>query len=427
MTPLTQASPAELEARYTELTKLYQSFKEKNLNLDMSRGKPCPEQLDLSAELLTCLAADDYLASDGTDCRNYGGADGLPEVKQLFADILEVTPAEVIISGNSSLNLMHDLLSRFMLKGLPTSTAPWSKLPTVKFLCPSPGYDRHFSLCEYFGIEMITVPMTAEGPDMDRVEALVAADDTIKGIWCVPKYSNPSGITYADSVVKRLAALPAKAADFVILWDNAYVIHHLSEQHDQLLNILTACTAVGHPDRVFMFTSTSKVSLPGSGVSAIAGSTAMMNWLRKHIQVQTIGPDKINQLRHMRFFGDLAGVMRHMERHAALLKPKFDLALHIFATELGGKGIATWSHPQGGYFISFDTLPGCAKKTAALAAAAGVQLTTVGSTYPYGRDEADTNIRIAPSFPPLAELEQALQLFTLCVEIASIEHLLAKN
>ena len=411
----------ELQNIHAELKSRYENFKAQNLKLDMSRGKPCTDQLDLSAPMMNCLGEADYLASDGTDCRNYGGLDGLAETKELFADILETTSKNIIIGGNSSLTMMHDVIARAMLHGVPGSTVPWVKLPKVKFLCPSPGYDRHFSICEYFGIEMITVPYLEDGPDMDVVEKLVADDDSIKGIWCVPKYSNPIGLTYSDAVVQRLAAMPAKAADFRIFWDNAYTVHHLTSQPVLLLNIQEACKKAGYPDRVFEFTSTSKVSFPGSGIALFASSDTNVAWLKKQLSFQTIGPDKLNQLRHMRFFRDEDGIKAHMVKHAAIIKPKFDLVLEMLEASLGGKNLASWSKPQGGYFISLDTLPGCAKKVVAKAAQAGVVLTPAGATYPYGQDPEDKNIRIAPTFPPLEELKQAMELVVLCLQLVSLE------
>jgi DNA-binding transcriptional MocR family regulator len=427
MTELKNMTNTKLQEFYAELSHTYENFQAQNLKLDMSRGKPCTDQLDLSVDLLDCLSKTDYKAEDGTDCRNYGGMDGIPEAKRLFSWILEAKPEEIIIGGNSSLNMMHDLLSRAMLHGLPESEFPWNKLPRVKFLCPSPGYDRHFAICQHLGIEMITINYLDDGPDMDQVEELVAADSTIKGIWCVPKYSNPTGITYSDAVVKRLAAMPAKAPDFRIFWDNAYAVHHLTAAPDQLLDILKACNQAGHPDRVFEFASTSKVSFPGSGIAMLASSAKNISWLKKQLNIQTIGPDKLNQLRHVRFFKNKTGIEAHMIRHAAIIKPKFDLVLEILQAELGGKNLASWSNPQGGYFISLDTLPGCAEKIVAKAAAAGVLLTPAGATFPYGKDPEDKNIRLSPTFPPLSELKQAMELVVLCVKLVSTELELASR
>jgi DNA-binding transcriptional MocR family regulator len=427
MNQLKSMNDTALQEYYTGLSHAYEDFQAQKLKLDMSRGKPCTDQLDLSVDLLDCLSKTDYKTANGTDCRNYGGMDGIPEAKKLFSWMLEAKSEEVIIGGNSSLNMMHDLLSRAMLHGLPESEIPWCKLPRVKFLCPSPGYDRHFAICQHLGIEMITINYLNDGPDMDQVEKLVAADPAIKGIWCVPKYSNPTGITYSDTVVKRLAAMPTKASDFRIFWDNAYTVHHLTHTPDQLLDILKTCATAGHPDRVFEFSSTSKISFPGSGIAMLASSVKNINWLKGQLNIQTIGPDKLNQLRHVRFFKDQAGIEAHMNRHAAIIKPKFDLVLEILESELGGKNIASWSNPQGGYFISLDTLPGCAQKIVAKAAAAGVMLTPAGATYPYGKDPEDKNIRLSPTFPPLSELKQAMELVVLCVKLVSTEQELANR
>lgn len=427
MTELAKMKDPVLQGHYSALARKYEEIQARKLRLNMSRGIPCPDQLDLSSGLIECLRETDYSAVDGTDCRNYGGVDGIPEAKELFAQVLEVSPREVIIGGNSSLMLMHDLIARAMLHGLPDSGTPWRKLPQVKFLCPSPGYDRHFAICEYFGIEMIPVNYRHDGPDMAQVEHLAAADASIKGIWCVPKYSNPTGITYSDAVVKHLAAMPAKAKDFRIFWDNAYTVHHLSDNPPHLLNILDVCKKSGHPDRVFVFSSTSKISFAGAGLAVMAGSEANINWLKKQISIQTIGPDKLNQLRHVRFFKDRAGIEAHMRRHAAIIKPKFDLVQKVLTSELSGKNLATWSNPQGGYFINVNTLPGCAKRVVAKAAAAGVMLTPAGATFPYGKDPEDRNIRIAPTFPPLSELKQALELFTLCIQMVSAEQELERR
>ena len=417
----------ELQEHYSTLSHSYEEFQAQKLKLNMARGKPCPAQLDLAAGLIDCLSQKDYKALDGTDCRNYGGLDGLPEAKELFGWILEASPQEMIIGGNSSLVLMHDLIGRAMLHGLPGSETPWSKLDKVKFLCPSPGYDRHFAICEYFGIEMITIDYQEDGPDMDMVEQLVAADASIKGIWCVPKYSNPTGITYSDAVVKRLAAMPTKALDFRIFWDNAYAIHHLTSTPDKLLNILEVCKTAFHPDRVFMFSSTSKVSFAGSGIAILASSKANITWLKKEMMFQSIGPDKLNQLRHVRFFKDQSGIEAHMRLQETIIKPKFNLVREILEAKLGDKNIATWSNPHGGYFISLDTLPGCANKVISKATAAGVELTPAGATFPYGKDPEDKNIRLSPTFPPLAELEQAMELVALCIELVSTEQEMAKR
>lgn len=415
----------KLEEVYINLKKRYSDFKNKNLKLDMSRGKPGSDQLDLSMGMFDCLKTnEDYIAVDGVDTRNYGILDGLKEAKELFAQILEVNTKEIIIGGNASLNLMYDAISRAMTLGVYGSDEPWGKLSKVKFLCPSPGYDRHFAICEQFGIEMIVIEMKDDGPDMDMIEKLVREDDQIKGIWCVPKYSNPDGITYSDSVVDRFAKLKTKAKDFRIFWDNAYVVHHLSEKHDELKNILTACKEAGNPDRVFMFTSTSKITFPGAGVSAIAASENNINLIKKQISIQTIGADKINQLRHVRFLRDMTGIEEHMKKHAAILGPKFNVVLDILDKELEGKNIAWWNKPNGGYFISLNTMEGCAKDTVKMALEAGVVLTKAGATFPYGKDPLDRNIRIAPSYPTLSELKLAIELLCICVQIVSIEKIL---
>jgi len=415
----------ELQERLRMLQEKYDGFMQRRLKLDMSRGKPSPEQLQLSMGMLDAVtSADGLLASDGTDTRNYGGLDGIPEAKALFAQILEVSPQEIVIGGSSSLTMMHDAIARAMLFGVDADSTPWGKQPAVKFLCPSPGYDRHFAICELFGIEMIAIDMFDEGPDMDTVERLAAEDDSIKGIWCVPKYSNPDGLTYSDDVVDRLARMKTKAGDFRIMWDNAYAVHHLTERADKLKNIFAACRDAGYPDRVLMFCSTSKISFAGSGVAVMAASERNLNVTRKQLSVQTIGPDKVNQLRHVRFFEHIGKLESHMAKHASILKPKFDLVLNMFERELGGKGVATWRKPNGGYFISLNTLDGCAVKVVKLAAEAGVTLTKAGATFPYGTDPRDRNIRIAPSYPTLAELETAIEVICVCVEIASIKKIL---
>jgi DNA-binding transcriptional MocR family regulator len=413
--------PTALQQRASELRGRYDAIAARKLTLDMTRGKPCPEQLDLS---LPMLELRDYRAADGTDCRNYGLVEGLPEARKLFAELLHVEPAEVIVGGNSSLALMHDAIVQALLIGLPDAP-PWQKHGTVKFLCPCPGYDRHFAICERYGIQMVTVPMDGDGPDMDEVERLAGSDPSVKGIWCVPQYSNPTGITYADTVVDRLAGMETAAPDFRIFWDNAYAVHHLIEPPARLKNILAACRAAGHPDRPFILTSTSKISFAGGGVSVIAASTANVRHLLAGLSIQTIGHDKLNQLRHVRFFKDAAGVAAHMRKHAAILKPKFDAVVDILDSELGPAGVATWSRPEGGYFISLDTLDGCAGKVVAMADAAGVKLTKAGATFPYGKDPRDRNIRLAPSLPGLEEIRAAMRLVALCVELVSIEKLSA--
>ena len=407
-----------LEAQFAEV-------KAKNLKLDMSRGKPSAEQLNLSMEMMDVLTSRSNLAcEEGVDCRNYGVLDGIREAKQLLADMMEVPKDNIVIFGNSSLNVMFDTISRCMTHGALGST-PWCKLDKVKFLCPVPGYDRHFSITEYFGIEMINVPMTPTGPDMDIVEKLVSSDPAIKGIWCVPKYSNPQGITYSDETVHRFSALKPAAEDFRIFWDNAYGIHHLyDDKQDYLIEILMECKKEGNPNMVYKFSSTSKISFPGSGIAAIAASDENLKEIRRQMQIQTIGHDKVNQLRHARFFGDISGMVNHMKRHAAIMRPKFDTILSTLEQELGGLEIGSWIAPRGGYFISFDSMEGCARKIVAKAKEAGLVMTDAGATFPYGNDPKDNNIRIAPSYPTLEELKLAGQIFILCVKLVSIDKIL---
>jgi DNA-binding transcriptional MocR family regulator len=405
-----------------DLTQRYREFQSRGIRLDMTRGKPCPEQLDLFAVLLDGVDRKAYKAADGTDCRNYGGLDGIPEAKALFAEYMGVTPEELIIGGSSSLTMMHDALTWAMVFGAAAGSPPWSRQGPVKFLCPSPGYDRHFFVCEHLGIEMIPVAMRADGPDMDAVERLAAADAGIKGIWCVPKYSNPTGTVYSEEVVLRLAAMPTRAPDFRIFWDNAYAVHHLGGGPARLADILAACRKSGHSDRVLMFGSTSKISFAGSGIAFMAGSRAGMAWARAHLGFQTIGPDKLNQLRHVAAFKTMEGILAQMQRHAAILAPKFDAVHDVLERELGGTGVAQWTRPTGGYFISLDTAPGCARRVVQLAKEAGVQLTPAGSTFPLKRDPADANIRIAPSFPAVADIRTAVEVLSVCIRLADREH-----
>lgn len=404
-----------------DLTARYDAFRAKKLNIDMTRGKPCNAQLDLAADLMTCVTNADAMAADGIDIRNYGAMDGIAEAKTLFADYLEVATDEIIIGSNSSLSLMYDTLARAMLFGVPDSAVAWGKLPEVKFLCPVPGYDRHFSICEHLGINMIPIAMNSDGPDMDAIERLVAEDEAIKGMWSVPKYSNPSGITYSPEVVARLAQMRCKAADFRIIWDNAYTVHHLSDTPDYLANLLTACKSAGNPERPIIIGSTAKVSLAGSSVAMIGGSKRNIDAIKKQMSIQTIGADKVNQLRHVRFFKNMAGIEAHMRKHAAILRPKFDAVQDVLGRELGGLNLATWSKPNGGYFVSLDTLPGKAKRVIEMAAAVGVKLTPAGSTSPYKRDPADTNIRIAPSFPSISDIRTAIEVMAVCIQLASTE------
>ncbi|CUX25163.1 Putative aminotransferase/MSMEI_6121 [Clostridium sp. C105KSO15] len=426
MKPYVEMTKEELQELRKQLHVQYKEFQGKDLRLDMSRGKPSTEQLDISMGMMDVLSSnDDLTCDDGTDCRNYGVLDGIKEAKELLADMMEVAPDHIIIYGNSSLNVMYDTVSRSMTHGVMGST-PWSKLDKVKFLCPVPGYDRHFSITEYFGIEMVNVPMTPTGPDMDMVEELVANDDSIKGIWCVPKYSNPQGISYSDDTVRRFARLKPAAKDFRIYWDNAYTIHHLYDRdQDHLIEILAECKRAGNPDMVYKFASTSKVSFPGSGIATIAASQNNLVDIMKQLKIQTIGHDKVNQLRHVRFFGDIHGMVEHMRKHADIMRPKFEAVNQILERELGGLGIGEWTSPKGGYFISFDSLNGCAKAIVARCKKSGLVMTGAGATYPYGKDPRDNNIRIAPSYPPLSDLILAMELFALCVKIVSIDKILA--
>ena len=425
MTGYAQRTKEELQQLKKELEKQYEDAKGKGLKLDMSRGKPSAAQLDLSMGIMDVLTSESVLKTEaGLDCRNYGVLDGIPEAKKLMADMMEVAPEQVIVYGNSSLNIMYDTVSRSVTHGVLGST-PWCKLDQVKFLCPVPGYDRHFAITEHFGIEMINVPMSPEGPDMDLVEKLVAEDASVKGIWCVPKYSNPQGYSYSDETIRRFANLKPAAEDFRIYWDNAYCIHHLYDDNQvEQPEILAECAKAGNPDMVYKFSSTSKVTFPGSGIAALAASEANLSEIRKQMTIQTIGHDKLNQLRHVRFFGGIEGMKKHMSKQAAILRPKFEAVTDILEKELGGLGIGEWTKPLGGYFISFDALPGCAKAIVAKCKEAGVVMTGAGATFPYGKDPKDSNIRIAPSFPTPEEMAQAADLFALCVKLVSVDKLL---
>jgi len=418
----------ELQVLKKDLEVQFAEIKAQNLKLDMSRGKPSKAQLDLSMGMMDIFDSEaDMVSEEGFDCRNYGVMDGLSEAKKLLADMVGVSENNVIVYGNSSLNIMYDTVSRSMTHGVMGST-PWCKLDKVKFLCPVPGYDRHFAVTEHFGVEMINVPMTKEGPDMDVVEELVSTDEAIKGIWCVPKYSNPQGLTYSDETVKRFANLKPAAKDFRIYWDNAYCIHHLYEdKQDELVNILTACEEAGNPDMVYMFFSTSKVTFPGAGVAAIAASEGNLADIRKQLQFQTIGHDKINQLRHVRFFQNMDNMNAHMMKQADIMRPKFEAVLQCLEEELGGLEIGSWIRPNGGYFISFDALEGCAKAIVAKAKEAGVVMTGAGATFPYKKDLKDSNIRIAPSFPTAEDLAVAAKIFVLSVKLVSIDKILGEK
>ncbi len=429
MKPYQELSREELLTLKEELEKAYEEEKAKGLKLDMSRGKPSVAQLDMGMDIFDVLNAEsDMTSMEGIDVRNYGVLDGLTEAKHMMADIMGVSAEQVIVYGNASLNVMYDAVSSAMTHGVMGHT-PWCRLDKVKFLCPAPGYDRHFAITQHFGIEMITVPMTPQGPDMDMVERLVAEDESIKGIWCVPKYSNPQGYTYSDETVRRFAHLKPAAGDFRIFWDNAYAVHHLydeEERQDKLLEILGECEKAGNPDMVYEFASTSKISFSGAGVAAIATSKANLECIRKTLTIQTIGHDKINQLRHVRYFKDFEGIKAHMRKHAALMRPKFEAVENVLDRELSGLGIGQWTKPRGGYFISFDSMEGCAKAIVAKCREAGVVLTGAGATYPYGRDPKDSNIRIAPSFPTPEEMRMATDLFVLCVKLVSVEKLLGE-
>ena len=415
----------ELRELKAELDKDFQRYKDMGMKLDMSRGKPSIDQLNLSMGMFDVFHSEsDLKCEDGTDCRNYGVIDGIPEAKRLLASIAEVSPDNIMIFGNSSLNVMYDTIARCYTFGV-LGNIPWCRQEKIKFLCPVPGYDRHFRITEEFGFEMINIPMNEDGPIMDVVEAYVNNDPEVKGIWCVPKYSNPTGVSYSDETVRRFARLKPAAPDFRIFWDNAYSVHHLYEhRRDVILEILEECAKAGNPDLAYKFTSTSKISFPGSGVAAIAASPNNMADIRKHAFVQTIGHDKLNQLRHVRFFRDRYGIEAQMRRHADILRPKFEMVENILEQELGGLWIGEWTKPLGGYFISFDSLDGCAKAIVAKAKEAGVTMTDAGATYPYGIDPSDKNIRIAPSFPPIGELAMATKLFALCVKLVSIDKLL---
>ena len=415
----------ELLALKEKLNAEYEEAKKKGLSLDMSRGKPAVSQLAMGMDIMNALTIEsDMKSENGLDVRNYGVLEGIPEARKLMAEIMGVKPENVIVCGNSSLNIMYDTVARSMTHGVMGST-PWCKLDKVSFLCPATGYDRHFAITQHFGIEMIPVPMTTEGPDMDMVERLVAQDPSVKGIWCVPKYSNPQGYTYSDETVKRFAALKPAAEDFRIFWDNAYAVHDLYEDRsDVLLEIFDQCEKAGNPDMVYEFCSTSKVSFAGAGIAAIASSKGNLEWMKKSMTLQTIGYDKVNQLRHVRYYKDLNGIKAHMRKHAAMLRPKFDAVLETLDKELSGLGIGEWTRPNGGYFISFQALDGCAKAIVAKCKEAGMTLTGAGATYPYGKDPKDSNIRIAPSFPTPEEMAQATELFVLCVKLVSVEKLL---
>lgn len=418
-------SKEELQQEFENVKKIYKEYQGKGLKLDMSRGKPSPQQLDLGMEMLDVInSSSDMKSENGVDTRNYGLLDGIPETKRLMAEIMEVSPENVMIFGNSSLNTMFDMVARSMIFGVCGET-PWCKLDKVKWLCPVPGYDRHFAVTEHFGIEMINVPMSEDGPDMDMVEELVSSDPAIKGIWCVPKYSNPQGVVYSDETVRRMANLKPAAKDFRIYWDNAYIVHHLyGEKMGQILNIIDECEKAGNPDMVYEFASTSKISLAGSGIAAIASSKKNLDDMKRTVTIQTIGFDKVNMLRHARYFKNAQGVLDHMEKHAEILRPRFELVLETLDRELAGRDAGEWIKPKGGYFITYVTLDGCATEVIRLAKEAGVVMTGAGAPFPYHKDPHDSTIRIAPSYPSLEELKDAAEIFTVCVRYATLEKLL---
>ena len=422
-----ELSKAQLLSCQSELQKKYENYVNEKLKLDMSRGKPSKAQLDLSMPMLDVInSSSDMTTENGTDVRNYGLLDGIPEAKKLMGDMMDADPSQVIVWGNSSLNIMYDCVARSVLFGVMGST-PWSKLDKVKFLCPVPGYDRHFGVTEQFGIEMINVPVLADGPDMDMVEEYVNNDPAVKGIWCVPVYANPTGSVYSEETVKRMAALKPAAKDFRIYWDNAYCVHHLFDEEEKqakVLNILEECEKAGNPDMVYQFCSTSKVTFAGAGIAAMSSSPANIADIKSKIQWSTIGPDKINQLRHVRFFKDADGLREHMKKHAAIVRPKFEEVLGTLDRELSELEIAQWSHPMGGYFVSFDAMEGCAKKIVEKCKEAGLVLTGAGAAFPYGKDPKDSNIRIAPTMPPMEELKEAMKLFVTCVKLVTVEKLL---
>ena len=422
MKPYAQLTAAEREQELSALRERYQNFQARGLSLNMARGKPGKAQLDLVSDMLTVLTDPADCMDGNVDVRNYGELTGIPSAKRLFADLLGTDPEEILVGGNASLNLMYDLIAKAYTHGLLHSDRPWSKEETVKFLCPSPGYDRHFKICASFGMEMITIPMTADGPDMDAVEEAVR-DPAVKGMWCVPKYSNPEGIVYSDAVVDRIAALRPAAPDFALMWDNAYCVHEIYGEFVPFRDILTLCREQGNADMVYEFASTSKITFPGAGVAVMAASRDNQKYYESLLTYQTISYDKVNQLRHVRYLRDRAGVLALMQRHAAILAPKFTAVLDALRTEIAPLQIATWTEPKGGYFVSVNAMPGTAKRVVALMKEAGVILTGAGATYPYGKDPADSNIRIAPSLPPVEELQQAMEVFCLCLRIAALEKL----
>jgi DNA-binding transcriptional MocR family regulator len=422
-----QMSVAELATELNSLKEQYSTLESLNLALDLTRGKPCTEQTALS-DALDGILEGNYLSANGTDARNYGGLEGLPEARELFAQVLGTTPEETLIGGNSSLTLMYNVVEFALIEGLAGAASAWGNNDTVKFLCPAPGYDRHFAICEHLGIEMITVPMLDSGPDMDRVEALVAEDDSIKGLWCVPRFSNPTGCVFSDETVERIARLGQRAgSNFLVMWDNAYAVHTLYEDAAPLASIRDFCQKHGTMDNVFQFGSTSKVTFAGAGVSFLASSESNLAALKQHLAFQTIGPDKVNQLRHVRFLKNPDTLAKHMAAHAALIRPRFDCVLHTLERELTGRGMGDWAAPRGGYFISFNALGGLARKVVKLANAIGVKLTPAGATFPYGEDPDDSNIRLSPTYPALEDVNAAIEAFVICVKLTSIEDRLQRK
>ena len=416
----------ELQKQEELLLKEYEKQKEKGLKIDMTRGKPCSEQLDLSEGMLTAISTNaDCLTEYGFDCRNYGLVDGLDYAKKIFSDIIGVPWNQIIVGGNSSLNLMYDAVARYMLYGV-NGEKPWVKQEKIKFLCPVPGYDRHFAICESLGIEMVNVPLLADGPDMDMVEKLIK-DETVKGMWCVPKYSNPTGITYSPSIIKRIAAMKPAAKDFRLFWDNAYAVHDIYEDGDVLIDILPECEACGNGNMPLIFTSTSKITYPGSGVSAIGGSKENIDYIKSIMQKQTIGHDKMNMWRHVKYFKSADGIREYMKKHAAILRPKFEICQKVLEENLSDTGVAMWTKPKGGYFISLNVYAGCAMKTVEIAKEAGVVVTEAGATFPYHKDPGDTNIRIAPSFPKTDELEKGMEVLCACAKLAAVQKLIEEK
>lgn len=420
---LADLSAAELADALATQRTAYDRIREQGLTLDLTRGKPSSEQLDLSEELMRLPQG--HTAADGTDVRNYGGLAGLPELREIFAELLGVEPGQIIAGGNSSLTMMADTLKNLLLHGGVDSECPWLAEEKITFVCPVPGYDRHFALLESLGIEMVTVPMNADGPDVEAVRRLVADDPAVKGMWLVPTYGNPTGITCSQEVAAELTAMPTAAPDFKILWDNAYALHHLTEEETKSADVLSLASAAGHPHRPVVFASTSKITFAGAGVAFLAGSPETVKWFTGHLGKTSIGPDKVNQLRHAQFFGDADGVRAHMAKHREIIKPKFDAVERILSDDLGDSGVARWTTPEGGYFVSLDVLPGTAGRVVELAKDAGVALTPAGASFPYGDDPDDTNIRLAPTLPPLAEVESAMAVVTTCVLLAAAEKLSA--